>query len=321
MPEQDAGGDLYLSDVSPKDKPWDKHRASADRVQAIYSNCDYSRYAERMGLCSQQLGFALEAQDTGELRLRLRQARFCRVRFCPTCQWRRSMMWRARFFKVLPKVLEEHPKARFLFLTLTVRNCPVEELRDTVKLMNAAWKRLSERKRFPAQGWIKAIEVTRNDKTGFAHPHIHAILMVKPSYFSGKTYIKQSEWVELWQSCLRADYRPGVDVRTVKPKDAAPDDAASAGLLEALLETFKYGVKPSDLVADGSWLIEVTNQLHKTRAVAIGGILRNYLSEEDPEDLIHGDENPEEEEVSEVDELLWVGWREMVQRYAKIAKK
>jgi len=55
--------------------------------------------------------------------------------------------------------------------------------------------------------------------------------------------------------------------------------------------------------------------------VAIGGILRNYLSEEDPEDLIHGDENPEEEEVSEVDELLWVGWREMVQRYAKIAKK
>jgi len=320
MSGQAAEGELYLSDVSPKDKPWDKHRASADRVQTIYTNHEYSRYADRMRQCSQQLGFALEAQDTGEFRLRLRQARFCRVRFCPVCQWRRSMMWRARFLRALPKVLEAHPKARFLFLTLTVRNCPIEELRDTVKAMNTAWQRLAQRKRFPADGWIKAIEVTRNDQDGSAHPHIHAVLMVKPSYFSGKTYIKQSEWTELWQSCLRVDYTPMVHVQVVKPRSTTATDAVGAGLLDALLETFKYGVKPSDLVADELWLIELTEQLHKTRAVAIGGILRDYLSEEDPEDLIHGEEDPEEEEISETDKLLWVGWREMAQRYIKIDK-
>ncbi|WP_170869787.1 protein rep, partial [Shigella sonnei] len=26
-------------------------------------------------------------------RLRLREAHFCRVRHCPVCQWRRSLMW------------------------------------------------------------------------------------------------------------------------------------------------------------------------------------------------------------------------------------
>lgn len=226
-------------------------------------------------------------------------------------------MWRARFFKALPKVLEEHPKARFLFLTLTVRNCPIEELRATVRAMNAAWQRLAQRKRFPANGWIKAIEVTRNAEDGSAHPHIHAVLMVGSSYFKGKKYVKQAEWAELWQSCLRVDYTPMIHVQAVKPKKATVDDAASAGLLEALLETFKYGVKPSDLVADEAWLIELTDQLHKTRAVAIGGVLRDYLSEEEPEDLIHGDEEPEEEELSEADKLFWFGWREMIQRYAK----
>ena len=40
-----------------------------------------------------------------------------------------------------------------------------------------------------------------------AHPHYHALLLVKPSYFT-KNYIKQSEWVEMWQKALRADYAP-----------------------------------------------------------------------------------------------------------------
>ena len=48
-----------------------------------------------------------------------------------------------------------------------------------------------------------------------AHPHYHALLLVKPSYFT-KNYIKQSEWVEMWQKALRADYAPSVNVKTVK---------------------------------------------------------------------------------------------------------
>ena len=108
--------------------------------------------------------------ETGETRLRLREAHFCRVRHCPVCQWRRSLMWQARFYQSLPKLVTEHPKARWLFLTLTVRNCPITELGETLTAMNAAWQRLKDRKEFrPVLGWVRTTEVTRG-KDGSARP-------------------------------------------------------------------------------------------------------------------------------------------------------
>ncbi|WP_162860973.1 protein rep, partial [Escherichia coli] len=63
--------------------------------------------------------------ETGETRLRLRDARVCRGRHCPICHWRRSMMWQARCYQSLPKIVAEYPAARWLFLRLTVRNCSI----------------------------------------------------------------------------------------------------------------------------------------------------------------------------------------------------
>lgn len=45
------------------------------------------------------------------------------------CTWRKSLRWKAKAYSSLPKFLEEHPGYRFLFLTLTVKNCEVNELR------------------------------------------------------------------------------------------------------------------------------------------------------------------------------------------------
>ena len=60
---------------------------------------------------------------------------FCRVRHCPVCQWRRSLLWRAVMFQQLPNIQERFPTHRWVFLTLTVKNPPVTELRDTLKHM------------------------------------------------------------------------------------------------------------------------------------------------------------------------------------------
>ena len=49
-----------------------------------------------------------------------------------------------------------------------------------------------------------------------AHPHFHALLLVKPSYFKGQGYIKQGDWTEMWRKALRADYLPSVNVKAVK---------------------------------------------------------------------------------------------------------
>ena len=48
-------------------------------------------------------------------------------------------------------------------LTLTVKNPPVTELRDTLKHMNDSWVRLIQTKRFKSgvAGFLRTTEVTR----------------------------------------------------------------------------------------------------------------------------------------------------------------
>ncbi|WP_445250824.1 protein rep [Microcoleus sp. OTE_8_concoct_300] len=322
--KSEGGDSWYLSDISPSDKPWDLHRAQSDEIQKLYDLCGgdgYARYAERIRECSEWLTYALQAKDDGELNLRLREARFCRVRHCPVCQWRRQQMWRARFFKALPQVQEKYPTARWVFLTLTVRNCELSELRATLTWMNAAWKKLTERKVFPALGFIKSVEVTRA-VNGTAHPHFHCLMLMPAGYFSSQKYITQANWGTLWQSCLKADYTPMIRVQAVKPKKGtlnATGDTSKDAIAHAVCETLKYSVKPEDLLADPEWLGELTKQLQKTRSISIGGCLKEFFSEDEPEDLINGD--IEEDEKTEDESYLTFEWSNQIKRYQKSIEK
>lgn len=308
-----AVSSVYLSDYSERDKPWDIHRAQAEAVEALYGVLGYQRYQERMGACSGRLQFALISDGEGGVVPHLDKAFFCRVRTCPVCQWRRALMWRARFYKAIPEYLNAHHGRRPVFLTLTVRNCAISELRQTVDQMNAAFGRMTKRKNWPGVAWVKSLEVTRG-ADGSAHPHFHVLMFVKPSYFS-HGYIKQAMWRELWRSCLRVDYLPVVNVKTVKSKTPTGDTLADIRV--AILETLKYGVKPDDLTHDAEWLGELTQQLHKTRAVAVGGELRPYLREDEPEDLIHDEDLESELAATEDDPRVIFDWMTTVKRYAQ----
>ena len=285
-----------LTDYSPRDLPWDTHRGQTDDVGDIYAaSVEFERYAERMASCSGRLRFGWDTcKDTGESSLKLREAHFCRVRHCPTCQWRRSLMWQARFYQALPRIVEAHPKARWIFLTLTVRNCDITDLGDTLSHMNQAFQRLKDRNEFkPVLGWIRTTEVTKGHD-GSAHPHFHCLMMVPSSWFKGQTYVKHSRWVDLWQDCLRVHYRPNVDVRTVKAKNKVPAGELTPGIegtIEALqgavAETLKYSTKPSDMTDEGGsdgWFLELTRQTHKRRFIATGGALKDVLKVEQETD-------------------------------------
>lgn len=295
-----------LSDLSERDKPWDKHRSNADKVSSFYNRSEFQNYSNRVYFCSEFLDFKLTpGESEGGLRLKLNASRFCRVRHCPVCQWRRSLMWKAKAYQVLPKIVEAYPTHRWLFVTLTVRNCLITELRDTLTWMHESFKRLTKLKAFPAIGWLKSTEVTRG-KDGSAHPHFHCLLLVQPGYF-GKNYLKQADWVDMWRRCLRIDYNPILDVQAVK-KGRQPMDLVP--------ELLKYCTKESDLTADREWFLELTRQMHKMRTIATGGVLKEYLKEleKEPEDLIGQDETE-----TEVDEgHLYFGWKRKNKKYKLI---
>lgn len=311
-----SNDEFYLTEVSPKDKPWDRHKAASEELRDIYRGNGFDRYATRIQTCSEWLKFALQLGANGEMLLKLNQAFFCRVRHCPICQWRRTLKWKARFHEALPKLLVDYPTSRFLFLTLTVRNCELNDLRSTLAHMNKSWERLSKLKAFPSQGWLKSTEVTRS-QDGTAHPHFHCLLMVPAGYFSRSGgYLSQAKWTEMWQRSLRADYTPIVDVRAVKPR---PEDSAQywiENFYKALSETLKYSIKEQDLVNDAHWVIGVTKQLHNTRSVSTGGIFREYISESDPEDLINTELGDDKIGDSTGSELVF-GWRNIVKKYVK----
>lgn len=286
-----------LARYSPSDAIWDVHRAQTDGVAAIYaSSADFGRYAARTAECSGILRFAwANDAQTGESKLKLREARFCRVRHCPVCQWRRSLLWKFRFYEALPAVIAQNPQHRFIFLTLTTRNCPITLLGQTLTDLNAAWHRLIKRPEFKrVAGWVRTTEVTRGGmidaRTGVdipkkllskvplecrrpkdcnaAHPHFHCLLMVSPSYFKNG-YVSQKRWGELWGECAKLDYTPIVDVRAVKGEMA-----------DSLAELLKYSVKPDDMImGDGEWFLELTRQTHKRRFIASGGLLKDILKD------------------------------------------
>ena len=264
-----------LSELSPRDKPWDKHRGFADRVESYYAGSEFRRLGERIHSCSELLQFGLAVADSDSLKLKLRAARFCRVR----------------------------PRYRWLFVTLTQKNVSIGALRETLVAMNRAFQRLSQRKAFPAIGWLRSTEVTRG-RDGSAHPHFHCLLMVPSSYFSGRDYLKQADWVTMWRKALRLDYNPVLDVQAVK-QGSKP--------MELIPELLKYCTKESDLVADKEWFLELTRQMHKMKCVTTGGVLKEYLKEleAEPEDLIGEGDEAESEDLG----TLYFGWKRREKKY------
>ena len=103
----------FLTEISPHEVSWDEHRSDAESVKILYNySVELSKYADRINGCSGILKFGFNP-DQGKLVLK--QAFFCRVRHCPVCQWRRSLLWRAVMFQQLPNIQERFPTHRWVF--------------------------------------------------------------------------------------------------------------------------------------------------------------------------------------------------------------
>lgn len=252
-----------LRDISKrgKERPWIEHKSNSMLLSESFSRLDKRNKAENICNCGSFLKFNICPQGHEK---RLSWANFCRVRLCPMCSWRRSLLI-AHQVKSIAHEASQQEKLRWLFLTLTVKNCEGEKLMDTINHLMKSFHRLSKRKVFndsSIRGWFRAFEVTRNFHDGSYHPHFHVLLAVKPSYFNGKSksYMTTTEWGKLWKACLKIDYDPVVHIRVVKNKRDQEKEfkiLQSKGIQlsnngtfelsgEAVAEMAKYSVKSSD---------------------------------------------------------------------------
>lgn len=286
--------------LDDKDETWNKKKtenvaATKALEQAEPDNPAYDtllKWSQKMSQCSMWLLFSeYQNLSTAELKRKLKNASFCRVRGCLLCDWRKSMANFGKAMKTLPQISEKYPTYEFLFLTLGAQNCSVYDLREELQYMGKAWRRLTQRKEFKViKGFIRTTEVTRNSKTGSANPHFHAILAVPSSYFKKpELYIKHERWVELWRKALKVDYDPNAHIKRIKKSNI------DGGLKEVIKYTAKGGL-PTE---DPAFFREMLVQIQRLHLVATNGIFKGIFSEDVTEKEMLVTETEEETEEAE----------------------
>ena len=253
---------------------WDKMKAQsqllAERLLSFHPDSPLWPIGERMNLCASTLFFGYT--EDGERRLR--NTSYCRARLCPVCQWRRSLKVRGQMTEILEHV-ERAQGLRYIMFTVTVRNCQSRDLRPTLKTMLRAWGRLTSRAWFKkiCLGVYRAVEVSINPLDKSCHPHIHAVLAVRPGYFSGRDYIKTEEWAQRWQEALESPYTPIVHLTVLKK----PYEKSAA-------EIAKYSLKVSNLIEllneiPDLMLAELHYGLSGLRLFSLSGVFRQAHKE------------------------------------------
>jgi hypothetical protein len=112
------------------------------------------------------------------------------------------------------------------------------------------------------------------------HPHLHCLLLVRPSYWS-RDYVRQLQWQQEWQMAARLDYPPVVDVRRAKAKPGAESQGETAPVA-AVVEAAKYASKATDLLQLGDALPAFHHEMKGLRLYGISKSLQRYVSAADP---------------------------------------
>lgn len=190
-----------------KPKKIESHRVATIMSRHLAENVfDENSRSYRMFHCGEYMRldtpFKISTGETFFNRTRVTAANFCRDRFCPMCQYRLSRKVGLNLAKVI-KVLHD-TNYHFVFVTLTMPNVKSDDLSDAIKIMFNAWYKFYHLKSVQVafKGYFKSLEVTYNDNTQTYHPHLHILVAVQKSYFSGHSYLSRDTITEFWRNSL-----------------------------------------------------------------------------------------------------------------------
>lgn len=285
--QQSTGEKLVDYSQTGKKRKWDKHKQDAlkladlyTQVLKLYPNLLTVKRLEDLILCAEQLEYLVDADGNKKLY----RTYFCRNRLCPMCQWRRSLKLFGQVSQITNYVSAKNAGVRYLFITLTQKNCVGSELGTEFDKINIAFKKLVDKTKRVATatkfkqsmlGYIKSTEVTYNSKTNTYHPHLHVIFAVKEDYFNFKSsnYISKNNWRVIWADLLGVDYLPQVNVQAIK----------SDRQEKAVAELAKYPAKITNILdLPQQQAVQVVANLtifcYKRRFVAFGGVLKKAKS-------------------------------------------
>lgn len=180
--------------------------------------------------------------DSGEHK-RLKSAYFCGQRLCPGCAYRGSLASAVILSAITGAMLAEGYTP--LLVTVTAPNCTGDDLGAEILRYNQAWNKLMHRVQYKT-AWashVRKFEITYNAQMDTYHPHIHALVFVRPGYFGGRKdrankvggYISQEQLLADWRRAYGDKNITQVDIRKCYGQD-----------WRAISEIAKYVAKSGD---------------------------------------------------------------------------
>lgn len=281
---------------------WASLKKESRRASSILSRAggEFKYYGRVVETCADWAEYSFPSADcaatgsTGQRMYRSRAFLCNRPGYCPICRERKARLQRDRF---LPAALQALQNGAQLFkLTLTVRNCSVSNLRQTLKKMGSAFSQLTRLDVFTNRlwGWAKATEIGV-DTDGLGHPHFHAILAGTRGLCSPKAKTSPSAWVRMWRDALGVSYEPRVSIAPIRPAEVVRDTRYA----------FKFQLdKFRAMLDDEPFFLEQGQQLQRLPTVASRGILQ-------------GVESQRAEIALDRSETMMVPWDEQSGSYAK----
>jgi Replication protein len=156
----------------------------------------------------------------------------CQTALCLLCRrWQNdqeSCMLSSRF----SNLQHEQPNTKFLFATAAMHDVYPEHLRQSVQHATQSWTKMLR----PLRGLRGSARVTEISTSTTAsdqeHPHIHGILAVSPSAFSGRHRLSRKDWDAAWEKA--AGTADSIEVKAVYDL---------AGIVNYMLPSHYYGDK------------------------------------------------------------------------------
>src|SRR5699024_5990022 len=170
--------------------------------------------AERVKDCAEILEYK-QNSETGERKLY--RVWICKSRLCPMCNWRRAMKHGIQSQKVVAEVTKQKTAVRWLYLTFTVKTVyGGEALNKTLSDMAQGFSRMMQYKKINKNlvCYMRATEVTINNKDNSYNQHMHVLVCVEPTYFKNtEKYVNQKQWIQYRKKTMKSDYAPKQKVK------------------------------------------------------------------------------------------------------------
>lgn len=274
-----------VNSFAPKNSDkWIEKKLNSGKIAGKLLGLGYEKRAERMSNCGNFLEYEFCSSCNS---WHIKKANLCRDRFCPVCGWRLSLQRYGNMCKIFEKLMQDDESVENIhnwsLITLTVKNCKGEDIKETMSLMSKAWNlTLQQRSIKPhLEGWARSTEITYNHEKKTFHPHYHVLIcwknnvsdmMIKKWLFACKKYGLTADIKA--QDASQINYFESSDGNEIRYAEI-PED-----FTKAVLETFKYSVKSKDMVdmplGEFRNLVE---QYGGKRLTAFGGIIKKIASE------------------------------------------